>query len=282
MKLLSKVLAITMVMMILLTIFTIPTIKDKNVLRTSFELEDITSLKTNTIYLLNENDLLVRVEIVNEDNTLIKEIENIIKYLTIDNKDIPKGLNGYLDKDIKVLNINLNNGLLTIKLNKFTDNDLFITGFTYSLLDLKGVDKVKIVVDDKELKFNESKGINNEYLYHSRKDVNKVVIYYLDNIYNNNYFVPVTKFVNDNREKIEIIIEELKNNKEMISMVDKDIVLLDYREENNVLFLNFNDKLASAPEEAIDAILYSSFANYDVNMVIFEVNNKELTYRKRY
>ena len=56
MKLLSKVLVITMVMMILLTLFTIPTIKDKNVLRTSFELEDITSLKTNTIYLLNEND----------------------------------------------------------------------------------------------------------------------------------------------------------------------------------------------------------------------------------
>ena len=57
--LLKKLFVITLTMLVVLTICTIPTINNPNVLRTSFELEDITSFKTNSIYLLNENNLLV-------------------------------------------------------------------------------------------------------------------------------------------------------------------------------------------------------------------------------
>ena len=56
---------------------------------------------------------------------------------------------------------------------------------------------------------NKNIGINNEFLFNSRYDISRVVIYYVDKIDNKTYFVPVTKYLNDTREKIEIIIDEL-------------------------------------------------------------------------
>lgn len=283
--LLKKLFVITLTMLVVLTICTIPTINNPNVLRTSFELEDITSFKTNSIYLLNENNLLVKVDIVNENNNLSEQVKSIINNLIINNQDIPKGLKGYLEQNTKVLNININNGLLTLELNKFNENNISVTGLSYSLLELKGINKLKIMVNGKKLKnyniIDKSIGINNEYLFHDRNGINKVVVYYLDNIYDTYYFVPVTKYLNDKREKIEIIVDELKNNQELISMVDSNLKLLNYQEEGNVLFLNFNSELINSDETVINAIAYSSFANYDVNMVMFEVNNKKFDYRKR-
>ena len=283
-KLLEKLFVITSTMLIILSLCTIPTIKDRNILRTNFELDDITSIKTDSIYLLNKDNLLVKVDIINEGNTHDK-IKNIVKYLTINNEELPKGLYGYLADNTQVLDISINKGLLNINLNSFKENTINITGLVYSLLELDGIDKVKIMINGQGLKnydiLDKSIGINNEYLFYNRKEINKVVIYYLDNIYENKYFIPVTKYLNDTREKIEIIIDELKHNKELISVVSEKLELLDYHEEGNVLFLNFNDELAKVDEEAINEVAYSCFANYDVNMVIFEIANKRLDYRKR-
>ena len=282
---LEKIFVITLTMMIVLTIGTIPTIKDRNVLQTSFEIEDITSMKTSDIYLLNKDNLLVKAKIINEEKTLHKQIERIVKYLIIDNEEIPKGLKGYLRKDSKILDINVKNGLLTLNLNSFNEDTISVTGLTYSLLELKGINKVKIMINGNSLKkydvIDKNMGINNEYLFHNRKEINKVVIYYLDNIYNNYYFVPVTKYLNDDRDKIKISIEELKHNQELISKVPEKLELKNYSEEGNVLFLNFNNKLQDLDKEAINEIAYSSFENYDINMVVFEIDNKKFDYRKR-
>ena len=52
-------------------------------------------------------------------------------------------------------------------------------------------------------------GINKKYEISSNKDINKVVLYYLG--FDNN-FIPITKYVNDKREKLEIIVEDLSSN----------------------------------------------------------------------
>ena len=48
------------------------------------------------------------------------------------------------------------------------------------------------------------------------------------------------------------------------------------------MFLNFNDYLFDNNdkllEEVIYSLAYSVFDNYDVNMVMFEVNNEEIRY----
>ena len=85
---------------------------------------------------------------------------------------------------------------------------------------------------------------------------------------------------------MKVIIEELKNNSlDTISYIDKRLELIDYREEANVLFLNFNDYLLDDNKEVentnLNVIAYSVFDNYDVNMVMFEINNKKLTNIKR-
>lgn len=67
-----------------------------------------------------------------------------------------------------------------------------------------------------------------------------------------------------------------------MSFLNSNVALLDYKEENNVMFLNFNDYLFDNNdkllEEVIYSLAYSVFDNYDVNMVMFEVNNEEIRY----
>ena len=59
-KAIRKIFLTTLTVFILLTVFTITNYKNDNVLRTNLEIEDIAGLKTNVIYLLNEDGLLVQ------------------------------------------------------------------------------------------------------------------------------------------------------------------------------------------------------------------------------
>ena len=288
-KALKKIFITTLTMFIILTIYTIPNTNKSNVLRTNLEIEDITNLSTDKVYLLNKDNLLVQVDIFLNKKDKIK---GIINYLTISNNKIPINLSGYIPKDTKVLEYSLNDNNLVLNFSKEflnTDHkDLLVTGLIYSLLELDNINSITIMVEGNLLEgypkiLDKSIGINKEYLLTSRKDINKVVIYYLDN---NNYYVPVTKYLNDKRDKVEIIVEELKDNlnSNLISLVNTNTKLIDYYEESNVLFLNFNNKLLddkSIEDKLLNTIAYSVFDNYDVNMVMFEVNKKRVKYIKR-
>lgn len=290
-RLLKKMFLLTLSMLIILSICTIPTINDKNLLRTNLEIESITGLNTNNIYLLNKDNFLVKTEVFIDDKKVDNKVKDIINYLTINNSKIPKGLNGYLDKNLKVLNISLEEDILEIDFSKeLKEDEITITGVVYSLLEIKGIDRVKIKKEGKDLSnynryLDKSIGINNKYLYHGRKDIKKVVIYYLDNINNDFYFVPVTKYLSDKRDKIEIIVDELKNNKELVSVMNNKVELIEYSLDANSMFLNFNKELLDSNEDitnkVLDEVAYSVFESYDINTVMFEVNGKRLDYRKR-
>ncbi|MBR2827688.1 MAG: GerMN domain-containing protein, partial [Bacilli bacterium] len=122
------------------------------------------------------------------------------------------------------------------------------------------------------------------YQYHTRNNLSKVVIYYLDK--NHEYYIPVTNYLNNDKEKIEVIIEELKNtSNHLTSLIPLNLELLDYIEEENVLFLNFNSYLVDSNEEItkklLNEIAYSIFANYDVNMISFESNHNKIKHIMR-
>lgn len=299
-KAIRKIFTTTLTMFIILTIFTIPTAtKNKNILRTNLEIEDIANLSTDKIYLLNKDNLLVRAEVFIEGKSKEEKIKNIINYLTITNEKIPSGLNGYIPKKTKLKNINLDENVVYLNFSKDFLNhqkskrNIIITGLVYSILEVENIESVIIQVEDdylKDYKFplNKNIGINNKYLLNSRKDLNRVVIYYLDNINEKNYYVPVTKYLNDKRDKIEVVIDELKNSTDsdnLISYVNNKLELIDYKEESDVLFLNFNDYLLDNNKEInrdiLNSIAYSAFSNYDVNMVMFEVNNEKVNYISR-
>ncbi len=285
-KALRKIFITTLTMFIILTIYTIPTTQNIKVLRTNLEIKDITNLGTDNIYLVNNNNLLVKTPIFIDSKDKIK---NIINYLTIDNNKIPVSLNGYIPKDTKLLDYYLDEKYLTLNFSKELNNsknkDLMISGITYSLLELSNIEKISILIDNKPVYINLDKsiGINNEYLYTNRNKLTKVTIYYLDN---DNYYVPVTKYLNNDKEKIEIIIDELKStNKNLISYLNEKTKLIDYKEESNVLFLNFNEYLEDPNKEVTEKVLneiaYSVFDSYNVNMIMFEVNSKKIKYINR-
>lgn len=288
-KIIKKIFNTTITMFIILTIFTLKTTSNSNVLRTNVEIDDITNLTTNNIYLLNKNNLLVKTKVF-INNKKNKEIESIIKYLTITNNKTPVGLKTYIPKNTKILNYKLENNTLIIDLSKeflsTANKQLVITGLVYSLLEIKDIDNIMLQVEGKPIEgynevLNKSIGINNEFLFNSRYDINRVVIYYADKIDNKTYFVPVTKYLNDTREKIEIIIDELKeNNNNLISYLNDNAQLINYREEGNVLYLNFNEYLIDSNDEVskniMKTIAYSVFDNYNVNVVCFETNSKRV------
>lgn len=288
-KALRKIFITTLSMLIILTIYTIPTTQKPNVLRTNLEIEDITNLSTDKIYLLNNDNYLVKTDVFIDSN---KKIEKIIEYLTINNNKIPSSLNGYIPKNTKLLNYNIESNSLLLNFSKEFKNssieEIMITGIVYSLLELPDIKEVSIQVENNFYKnytnLNKDIGINKNIMYTNRKDINKVVTYYLDK--EDIYYVPVTNYLNDTREKIEIIIDSLKETKKgLISYISDNTKLLNYQEDNNLLILNFSKELKNkntiVEDKILNTISYSVFDNYDVNMVLFQIEGETYKYIKR-
>ena len=282
---------------IIIFVVTIFTIDNNKVVRTNLEIETVSYENNNYIYLLNDNNLLVKSKVSINSKKTEEKVKEIISLLTIGNNNIPNGLYNYLPKGIKLKELSINNNTLNINFNKIFNNipkdnlDKVITGLVYSILEIDEIKNINILVEDNYLKgyeksLNKSIGINNEYLFHNRKDTEKVVVYYTELINDDIYYIPVTKYIDNNNSKMKVIIEELKNNSlDTISYIDDKLELIDYHEEANVLFLNFNEYLLDDNKKVentnLNVIAYSVFDNYDVNMVMFEINNKKLTNIKR-
>ena len=292
----KKIIIIVIPIFIILTIFSIPYVNKENVKRTELEIEDITNINTDSLYLLNRNNLLVKVDVFIDSKTINEKIEKIVKYLETDNTNIPQGLNAYIPNNTKILNLSIEDNILILDLSKDflkyekEKENIIISGLINSLLELKEIKGIKLLVENNIINnysdiLTKKIGINNEYGFNNRNEIDKVVIYYVDRIGEDTYFVPVSKYINDKREKIEIIIDELKNNKEkLISYLNSNTKLINYKEEGDILYLNFNSFLKEEnkekEDELINMISYSVFDNYDVSMVIFQIegnNYKEIS-----
>ena len=289
-KALRKIFITTLSMFIILTLYTIPnTNKYDNVLRTNLEIEDITNLSTDSVYLLNKDNYLVKTDVFIDSKDLDDKIRKIINYLTIDNNKVPIGLSGYISKDNKLLDFNIEANSLVLNFSKeFINEEITVSGIVYTMLELDEIEEVSFLVNDKPYKdynnLNKNIGINKDILYTNRNNIEKVVVYYLDKT--DNYYVPVTKYLNNTNEKIEVIVEELKNTKkDLISYINYNAKLLDYMEEANLLVLNFSKEIKDSNKDSLDKTLntisYSVFDNYDVNMVMFKIEGETYKYIKR-
>lgn len=300
-KAIRKIFITTLSLFIFLFVYSLPTLDDSYVLRTNLEIESTTGLATDNIYLLNEDGYLVKSRVLLEGTTLEDKIKEILEQLIIsDDNHFPKGLFAYIPKNTKVLNVLCGEGKVTVDFSsQFLDMDVheekqIISGIVFSILDLDDIEEVIILVEGTILSeypntkeklsspLNKNIGINQEYALTSREDVSKVVIYYLSRINDEMYYVPVTKYLNDSRDKIKIIIDELSTSyiyePNLMSFLHSKVELLDYYEQENVLFLNFNKFLFDSEDKVLEEVLYSIsysvFDNYDVSMVMFEVDNQ--------
>ena len=115
------------------------------------------------------------------------------------------------------------------------------------------------------------------------KDIQKVVLYYVFDNSEVEYFVPVTKYINSKEDKVKIIIDSLKgsftSNTNLKSYLNYKTDIKDYSLDDDILTISFN----SLNEENLECITYvlacSVFDSTEIEKVIFEVNDKIVAVR---
>lgn len=255
-----------------------------------------------SIYLLGNNDYLVKTNIIINKTNLEEKVKEIVNYLTVNKSSkIPNGLRGIIPKNTKLNNIEIKDKIIILDFSndllKINNNleERLIEAITYSLIDLDGVEGISIKIDNNILKelpsskkkipniLNRNYGINKVYEINDLNSIDKVVLYYTDIIDDNTYYVPVTKYLNDDREKIKIIIDNLTSNyiyeSSLVSMLSSNTELINYEIEDKTMTLNFNNSIFTNNkllEEVTYSISESVFESYDVDNVLFQVNGKNI------
>ena len=302
-KALRKILITTFTLFTLFVIYIIPEKITNNYLDPQVEVEYVTSFGTNEIYLLGPNKYLVKTNVLLNEESLESKIKSIIEYLTINKSEkLPVGLVGVIPTNTKLNSLTLNDDVVTLNFSKELLNVLesneerLIEAIVYSITNLNEINGVIIQIDGTlltELPQTKKKipevltrdfGINKVYDIDNRNSIQKITLYYIDNINNNNnYYVPVTKYINDDREKISIIIDNLSSNyiydSNLMSYLKEDTELIDYQIEDELMLLNFNNSLFVSEkilEEVSYTLAYSIFDTYNVSTVLFEVDGVEV------
>lgn len=297
---LKKIFVTSSIMVMILLIYLMPGVieLDNNDIATSVEYVDLT---TSTVYLLDNDDLLVEANVsIVDDGNVINKIKSLIKHLSEASSEIiPNGLNFVMPKDIHLLDVSLDKKIVKLNFSK-EFNDLsdkrlirLVEAISFTLIDLDEVDGVSIFIEGKNINtFNDKIpevvtkdfGINKKYDIEKTDDIVKYVIYYSEKIEDDIYYVPITKYINSSSDKISIIIDDLSSNyiyePNLISIVSEKLELIDYQISNNEMMLNFNNSIflngSEIKEEVVYPVISTVFSNYDVESVILKVNGEEI------
>ena len=285
-----KILITTLCLFIILCIYTITNINNDNTLKVNLELEDISLLTNTNIYLLNSDGYLVQKKVFIDSNNIDDRIKKIINYLKINKTSkYSSYLRGVINKNCNIIDLSYDEGYITLNFNNYfydIDNiNTVVSSIVHSLYSIDGVKGVTILVEGKYLDnypkiIDNNIDLNKDVDLTGRNDINKVVVYYLSKDNEDYYYVPVSKYLNDSRDKINIIVQEMVSNtsNNLISLVNSNLELISSREENDTMILNFNNYLFDNNDEVLEEVLYcisySVFDNYDVSMIMFQIDGK--------
>ena len=265
------------------------------------------NIETSTIFLMDSNNYIACTKIITKEKNVEKKAFELIESLIIDSSkqdNIPNGFKAIIPNGTKILSINYNNNTIKINFSKELMNtsinyeEAIIEAIVYTLTSIHDVKYVIIYMENELLtKLPKSKinlpstldrsfGINKKYDITKLDNINKTTIYYINTFDDKTYYVPVTKINNDDRNKIEIIIDELSSNNtyktNLMSYLNSNTKLISAEEKENELRLSFNNSILdninnqTILEEVIYTISLSVKDNYNVNSVIFNVDNKEI------
>ena len=260
------------------------------------------------IFLIDNSNYVARTSIVKSSKNINEQIKEIIETLTKNSKKssyIRDGFKPIIPQNTKVIDVLLDNEILTINfskelLNIDKDNEeKMIEAIIYSLTEIKEIKKIKILVENNPLTklpksqkklpdyLDKNYGINKIYNLDSIKESTKTTIYYLSKFQDYHYFVPVTKINNEKTEKVEIIIKELKSTPiyqtNLISYLAASANITNYELLENGIKLSFNNYLIAniKEEEELEEVKYSIALSlrdtYGINEVIFNIPDSENT-----
>lgn len=304
---LKKLLICTIAIFTILLIYIIPT-NEEDKLNISEEIEYVNKdINTSIIFLNDSNNYLACTKIVTNSKDIESKAKELLEALIIDGTkqdSIPSGFKAIIPSNTKIKSLTYNEGVIKVDFsnelmntNKDTEEKI-IEAIVYTLTSIEDVKFVIIYMEGEILTtlpqskiklpstLDRSFGINKEYNLNSTKNINKTTIYYISEFNNNEYYVPVTKITNDERSKIEIIIDELSSSNlyktNLMSYLNSNIELLSVNENEEELVINFNSAIFNDinTEEILEEVIYtismSINDNYDVNTVVFNVDDKEI------
>lgn len=281
---------------------------DKEIELDTSNIEYIYSNMLDSIYLLDKNDYVALTSITTCDCDILDKSKDLLNGLIIDGAKsaiIPNGFRSIIPTGTSILDVKLDNKVLTVNFSKeLLDisseyEEAMIESIVYTLTSIEGIDKVNIQVEGKELtklphskkniptSLDKSYGINKVYDINNTKDIDSITLYYVNSYNDNKYYVPVTKYINnDSQDKIKVIIEQLSNSltyeSNLMSYLSDNAKLLDYEIDDKTIKLNFNNMILSdissnnILEEVVYTIGYSINEVVDVDEVVFYVNNEKI------
>ena len=301
-KALKRIYLTTLVLFIMLTLFSFDYFKEKKINNNLQEVEYVSNLNTTHIYLLNKDNYLVSVDILIDKDDIENMAQEILNNLSVTNKKYSnlKGLipsntriNGINYKD-KTLIVDFSHDLLSVN-SKLEEK--VIESIVYSLLEIDGVENIKIKIDGEDLEkleksnksiptlLDSSFGINKSYDINSLKDSVKVVLYYVFNDNDNSYYVPVTRYVNSKDNKVKIIIDSLKgnyySNTNLSSYLSYKTDIKDFSLDDDILTITFSSLNNDNLEEVTYSLASSIFDSLDVKKVIFEMDSKVIDIKSK-
>lgn len=261
----------------------------------------------STIFLMDSNNYLAKTSISLDDKDITSKAKKLLTALIQGEKyteKIPNGFKSIIPNGTQILNIEYKDEVIKVDfskelMNTNVDNEeKIIEAIVYTLTSIDDVKYVIVYMNGESLTklpqsnitlpstLDRSFGINKEYDINSDKNITKTTIYYINKYNDKEYYVPVTKVSNDSREKAEIIIEELSNtntyNTNLMSYLNSNTKVVSLNENNNQLVIDFNDYIYNDIDsnEILDEVIYticlSIQDNYNVDAVVFTVDNKEI------
>lgn len=302
-----KRIALASIILLLLFLFSIFPKDQEYELNLGKSIEYVSNNNTSEIYLLDANNFIGRASVILKSKTASNKVREILEILVIDGKResvVPNGFRAVIPSDTKILSVELVDNVAKVNFSKnLLDvskemEEKVIEAITYSLTSVTEVKGVLIYIEGSLLsKLPQSEkrlpailkrdfGVNKMYDIDSLSKITEVTVYYINKHDDNYYYVPVTKYTNDSRDKIKIIIDELTSGPlyetNLMSFLNANAKLLNYELSDNSLSLNFNSyilddiKNKKILEEVIYSIALSVGDNYGVKEVIFKVENEEI------
>lgn len=262
----------------LLIAYIVGTNKKENENKVNNPVNGETMLIKRKVYLKNSQGLLVPLTIniePYEDRT--EEIKLLISKLK-NNVEVQPGFKGLLDQDVELLNVEINDSLLTLdfneSFNKYEKNDeiRIIESLVWTCSQYRDISQIKILVNGVELTkmpvgncpvprvLDNKFGINNHIFTH-KPNMDNIAVYYEDVTSKELVYVPVTIQVEKNSNQIKSIVNALEQDIPTYTSLKKAKVLkqIEFNELPSILndVLNIDLTASSLIDETtVDKEIY--------------------------
>ena len=244
------------------------------------------------VYTLNEDNYISKASVyVSKSLSLEDEIRERLEIITDENNKnslLPSYFKPILPKNTEVLDVVIEDGIVKLYFSKELYDisayqaEKMIESIIYTISD-DDILGIELYADGEMVKYvphtdkmlptilTRDFGINKVYDIRETSSVVKVVMTYYGKFDGIFYEIPVTRYVNSDVSKLQVIVDNLDgmvSGLNLISMVD-EVELVDYKISSGCIFLVFDRELSDDEKKIIKS---SVMANYDVNEVLFGVS----------